>query len=53
MELPGFRKLEYSMRTKEHEATQNTRVEATQTRREMARLFFIKVYYNTTLVSLE
>ena len=30
MELPGFRKLEYLMRTKEREITQNTRVEATQ-----------------------
>jgi len=35
MELPGFRKLKYSMRTKEHKTTQNTSVEATQTRREM------------------
>ena len=35
MELPRFQKLEYLMRTKEHKTTQNTRVEATETRREM------------------
>ena len=44
MELPGFRELEYSVGTKEHKTTQNTRVEATQTRREMVGNFFFKLF---------
>ena len=44
MELPGFRELEYSAGTKEHKTTQNTRVEATQTRREMVGYFFFNSF---------
>ena len=44
MELPGFRELEYSTGTKEHKTTQNTRVEATQTRREMVGNFFFNSF---------
>jgi len=40
VELPGFRELEYLVRKKEHKTTQNTRVEATQTHREMVGYFF-------------